>query len=194
VLRKREQRLMAGIWGAWPLSRLPLWLRGAVEFRRGFVTEARCSPVQMVSVGEMLLDSTPLEAVRLTGWFHYWLDEFLACPLLARLRTLHMAGNERGDEWTQGLASCPALGNLCRLDLRGNAIRDEGARALAQSPCLPRLDRLDLADNAIGDEGALALADSPFLADLSFLDLRGNPIGLPAEIRLWQRFGARLAL
>jgi uncharacterized protein (TIGR02996 family) len=108
-----------------------------------------------------------------------------ACPSLARLVALGLAGDyygSAGDEGAAVLAGAPRLATLEQLRLLNVDIGPEGARALAASPHLTRLQLLDLGwgsynPNHIGPGGAAALAGSSALANLSRLVLDHNGIG-----------------
>ncbi len=86
-----------------------------------------------------------------------FLAELAACPHLAAVASLDLAGNRIGAAGLAILLASPFLTNVVRLDLRANDLGDAGAMLLANATSLPALKALILADNGIGPDGARAL-------------------------------------
>jgi len=75
-------------------------------------------------------------------------------PGSVRVVELDLKQNDQlGNEGARVLAACPQLAGLQVLRLAGCGIGDEGARALAESPYLNQVTLLDLGFNPIGDAG-----------------------------------------
>lgn len=93
------------------------------------------------------------------------------------LVSLHLGGNEIGDEGAKVLATWPALSRLRHLLLRTNGLRAFGLRPLLFSNHLGRLTTLDLRGNRLGDMGAQVLARWPGLATVQELNVGQCGIG-----------------
>jgi uncharacterized protein (TIGR02996 family) len=168
---------------------LPEWsahLRGlaaGVDFRRGLPDSVSVDAGVFAARGGELFDRTRtpsgrsyLRRVHLTDPARV-LARLLACPALADVEELSLAGGDLGNGGVALLAQCPHLGRLRALDLSFNGLDDAGVRSLARSPAFPGLDRLALNDNGqITWDGVTALAESVFLAGLTDLDLGGNDV------------------
>ncbi len=95
-----------------------------------------------------------------------FLAELAACPHLAAVASLDLAGNRIGAAGLAILLASPYLVNVTRLDLRANDLGDAGAVLLAGATGLPALRTLIVADNGLGPAGERALRTIPRLAEL----------------------------
>lgn len=77
------------------------------------------------------------------------------------LHTLHMAGNDLGDEGVAHLAEAPASDTLVDVNLNRNNLSDRAAQFLIRSRHLKNLQVLRLSDNQIRKEAVDLLAGSP---------------------------------
>jgi uncharacterized protein (TIGR02996 family) len=149
ALRAREAALLDGHGKEWfgPLKKL-----GVREWvvRRGLVERVTMSARKFLANAEQLFALAPVHTVKLTT----------ARPVVGEL------------------AACPLLARLSGLDLAGNKLREAEVRSLL-SPRLSGLRRLDLSDNLLGANGVRALATSPHLAGLRRLALRGALVSWP---------------
>jgi uncharacterized protein (TIGR02996 family) len=180
---------------------LPEWtahLRGlaaGVDFRRGLPDSVSVDAGVFAARGEDLFDRTRtpsgrsyLRRVHLTDPARV-LARLLACPALAQVEELSLAGGDLGNGGVALLAQCPHLGHVRALDLSFNGLDDAAVRALARSPAFPRLERLALNDNGqVTWDGVTAVAESAFLAGLTDLDLGGNDVN-DAGVRALARSG-----
>ena len=76
------------------------------------------------------------------------------------------------------LAGFPLLTRLTSLDLYGNQIGDVGVATLVELPYLGRVRWLGLAQTGIGASGAEALAAAPTMPSLRYVHFAGNPVAL----------------
>lgn len=95
-----------------------------------------------------------------------FLAELAACPHLAAVTSLDLAGNRIGAEGLAILLASPHLVNVTRLDLRANDLGDAGAVLLASATSLPAMRRLIVRDNDLGPAGECALRTISRLAEL----------------------------
>ncbi len=102
-----------------------------------------------------------------------FLDELAACPHLAAVTSLDLAGNRIGAAGLAILLASPHLVNVTRLDLRANDLGDAGAVLLASATSLPALRTLIVRDNGLGPAGESSLRSAPGLARVE-LDLGPN--------------------
>jgi uncharacterized protein (TIGR02996 family) len=142
--------------------------RSAV-FRRGFVAELTLPAVDFLTDGAALLDSAPLECLRLRG-ASGCAEHLARVPGLARVRELGLGDCDLNAAAVRALASSPHLADLRALDVRLNYLGDEGASALA-SWRLDELRSLSLGLNRISVAGVEALLTAPTLPRLEELDL-----------------------
>jgi uncharacterized protein (TIGR02996 family) len=120
------------------------------ELRGGFVGLVRMTAADLLTHGEALLHAHPVQYVELVDAATYVTD----------------------------LAGFPLLARLTSLDLYGNQIGDVGAATLVESPYLGRIRWLGLAQTGIGASGAEALAAAPTLPSLRYVHFAGNPVAL----------------
>jgi uncharacterized protein (TIGR02996 family) len=178
-LAAREKALLEAHAGRWlgPLGEAA----SSWAFRRG-MPRVGLSVSQFVSkkfaglAGEWLREGRAQEVV-LIGTTKHW-EVLAACPLLAGLSALELAGNGMRPDGLQALLASPHLGRLHTLAVRGNQLYDAGVTALAGARW-PRLRVLDLSNNHLGQRGAQVLADSPVLAGLAALDVGQNWLRAP---------------
>jgi uncharacterized protein (TIGR02996 family) len=168
-LLDRKHPRWSGKLGAWVKEQKP-------AFERGFVARLGTTPTKFLARADEVMKAAPIQHLTLSN-AGYKLDELLASPHLARLRSLAMPHNRLRDEAIAGAAALPSLSGLTSLDLTRNRFRIEGATAIAQSPHLGKLERLVLSGNRIHDRGPEALAGSPHLANLKRLELVDCQIG-----------------
>ena len=164
-------------WGA-GLDKLVLMTR----FRRGFVEEVTMYSKRFVAEGSRLFEEQPVRAVKFadmtSGRGAAPLDELFACPLLARLHTVHFVGAPVNDDFAGHLTRSPHLAGIRRLRLQRSGISPEGLVSIMESKGLPALTELDLSDNVVIDsEHLAALSKSRALSRLEVLDLSGTSVG-----------------
>ena len=92
------------------------------------------------------------------------------------------------------LAEFPLLARLTSLDLYGNQIGDAGLATLVESPHLGRLRWLGLAQTGVGAPGAEALAAATTLPNLQYVHFAGNPVKLTPEAAAQDWDGAPLEI
>jgi uncharacterized protein (TIGR02996 family) len=158
---------------AW-LPRTPSQPTPGLAFERGFLGRVTTTATSFLDKAELLLQSAPVQHVRLTS-VKRAIPDLARCSLLRRLRSLEV--DQLGSERAVLLARSPFLDGLIRLGLRGTQVGAMGARTLAGAGALAGLRRLDLGSNSIYDRGAEALAASPHLSALESLNLGNNNIG-----------------
>ena len=91
--------------------------------------------------------------------------------------SLHLSGNNIGDEGCEAIANSRSLANLQTLILSHNSIGDEGCKAIANSSNLTNLQTLGLLSNSIGVEGWKVIANSSNLKSLQAIKLSFYEIG-----------------
>jgi uncharacterized protein (TIGR02996 family) len=183
ALRAQEAALLDGHGKEWfgPLKKLEV--QGWV-LRRGLVGHVTMPARKFLDNAEQLFALAPVHTVKLTT-ARPVIAELGACPLLARLSGLDLAGNKLQAAEVRSLLS-PRLSGLRRLDLSDNPLGPGGVQALTASAHLTGLRRLALRNVEMGEGGARALSghiDYPLeyaasvnLAGLVALDLRENMI------------------
>jgi len=179
-LVRRERALLTEHSLAWA-GALPQIVT-AYEYHRGFIDTVVMGTGKFLTHAAKLFDQAPIQSLRLTRLGQSVSGSMLAaCPELARLRHLALAGQlEFAD--LQQLLCCPHLRRLTSLAMPDwhHAIRGDFSgpvilQALrTRSPA--RLERLDLDNTGISTELAQELADMPALAKLTHLNLSHNPI------------------
>jgi uncharacterized protein (TIGR02996 family) len=179
---------------------------------RGLIQELDITAAAFLKAGPALCGE-PLARLRLTA-AEGRIGKVLACPALAGVRELTLAGCPLADEDVQALADSPRLARLHTLRLTYCGISAERTAVLAGSPHLGNLRTLDLSHydrrdsdpnnapnrnrlphgplNQIGDEGLAAIAASPHLGRLETLIVANNWIYRAGAGQLWSttRLGA----
>lgn len=173
-LTMTERRLLARRRAEWeaPFHGLATGL----EFRRGFVDEARVPARLFVGRAAALFAAAPVRHLHLLD-VGGWLPAVVRSPYLGRLTALTAFAQHLGADLARAVAGCRSLGGLRALHLGRNRLGDGGAAALAGSPVLAGLEVLDLSENDIGEAGAAALAGSPHFGRLRRLELAHNRVG-----------------
>jgi Leucine Rich repeat len=113
----------------------------------GRVESVSLSGRAFVSLAGPLFDSNPPREVRLVA-VRWYLDELAACPHLARVERLNLAGNRIGPDRMRLLAGSPFL-RASALDLTNNGLGAEGIAALLSAPWANHLRGLRLAGNGL---------------------------------------------
>lgn len=217
-LTRRERQLLGAHGREWAA---PVAGKGlSWTFRRGFIEGVNVAAPTFLSRAADLFAAAPIRHVRLVS-IGPNAPRLAACPALARVASLDLAGcrpgpgqlavllaspyltrletlNLRNDGlWSSGvevLVQSRVLASLTRLELGNNQLHDAGAVRLAACPRLTRLRRLGLRWNGIGNAGAVALATSPHLSGIVTLDLRHNYVGDQGSQVLRERLGERVRL
>jgi uncharacterized protein (TIGR02996 family) len=191
----------------------------ASAFGRGFVEEVTMSAARFLRRAGWLYGRAPVRRVRLTRAAGL-IGRLAACPHLARLAGLSLAGNRLVGPEAVDLARCPHLDGLTHLDVSvnrvgprgavallerlagrpgaavefgGNRLGPAGAAALARSPGLATHTALLVGSNRMGDGAIAALLDSPYTESLRVLDLTDNEAGGAAVAALAGRARPALA-
>ena len=148
------------------LSGAPAWaapvsaLAGGWQFERGFIWRASLTAEAFLAHGAELLSLAPITHVELTS-VKPVLEKLLESPLLLRVQSLSLAGNELNDEDAMRLATSTNLAHIWWLDLSQNPIGQTGLRAIIRWPGLAGLWYLGLNGNpfdpreTFGHEGAV---------------------------------------
>lgn len=150
-------------------------LATGLEFRRGFVDEARVPARLFVRQAARLFAAGPVRHLHLLD-LGGSLPAAFASPYLGRVAALTVYAQHAGAGLGRAVAGSPHLGGLRELFLGRNRLRDAGAAALAASPNLPNLESLDLSENDLSGEGAGAVAAGHWPV-LRHLELGHNPLG-----------------
>lgn len=151
-------------------------LATGLEFRRGFVDEARVPARLFVRRAAALFAAGPVRHLHLLD-VGGWLPAVLRSPYLGRLAGLTAYAQHLRAELARGVAGCRRLAGLRELHLARNRLGDAGAAALAASPVLAGVEVLDLSENDIGEVGAAAVGGSPYFGKLRRLELAHNRVG-----------------
>ena len=195
----RERELVTKYAKRWLAAEFPAWaaqqLANAVEwsghpFTRGFVEYAQFHPLSFVARGHDLFDRTPLVGLEFSVKNLAALHRLVACPHLARVRSLDVWGRgmaSLGNRGAEILAECPFLGNLETLDLWQAGLTDAGLAVLARSTAFPELRELDVPDSPFTLAGLEMLLSSPLLPRLEVI--RQNTIPRTDANLIW--FGER---
>jgi uncharacterized protein (TIGR02996 family) len=181
-LRQRESDLLREHFLTWaaPVDGL---VRNA-RFRRGFVEQVTVTFADLIHQGDRVFDAAPVSHLVIVGAWPSRGDP-LACPHLARVRTLDFRDNIINADAAALLGHCEYLHDLGGLVLRLNPLTDAGLAALAGCRNMPRLETLDLQCTSLNDgTGVEALANSPLCANLTRLVLGGNQLGEGAVLPL----------
>lgn len=109
-------------------------------------------------------------------------------PGAVRVRRIDLGHNDLGDAGARVIAACPHLAGLRELRLAGCGIGDDGARALAESPHLNQLVALDLGNNPIADPGFRAFLDTPHMRSLCRLGVPGIGVSIRMRRALEHRY------
>ncbi len=151
-------------------------LATGLEFRRGFVEEAKVAARTFVRRAHELFAAGPVRHLHLLD-VGSSLDAALRCPYLSRLSALTVYAQHAGEPLARAVAGSGHLSGLKALHLGRNRLEDDAADHLAGSAVLAGLEVLDLSENELGETGAGALAASPHLGGLRRLELAGNRLG-----------------
>ena len=160
----------------------PVWaapfrgLATGLEFRRGFVDEARVPAAVFVRRAARLFAAGPVRHLHLLD-LGGALPAAFASPYLGRLSALTVYAQHAGDGLGRAVAGSPHLGGLKALYLGRNRLRDAGVAALAGSSGLTSLETLDLSENDLSESGARAVAAAFHWPHLRELDLCHNRLG-----------------
>jgi uncharacterized protein (TIGR02996 family) len=178
---RRGEELLAAHKNRWlqPLGLQP----NEAEFERGFVVDVDLAAAKFLALADALMSGTPLRKARLTGLAGR-VEQLAALPLLGKLTSLVLRGNNIGSNGVAVLVASPHLARLEKLDLGRNNIGPEGVASLVNSPHLEELYSLMLDHNAVGDDGAVALAGWSSGDRLRFLELADNNIRRRGAIAL----------
>jgi hypothetical protein len=115
--------------------------------RDGRVLSVSLSGRSFISLAGPVLDTNPPREVRLVA-VKWYLDELAACPHLARVERLSLAGNRIGPEGMTLLAGSPFL-RAAVLDLTNNGIGPNGNETLLAAPWRYHLRELHLNGNGL---------------------------------------------
>lgn len=156
------------------------------EFSRGFVHHLEMRAADLLRHHALVARSVPLSSLRLVECGERGvLDRVAALPILKRLRTLDLSGNDLDELDLERLLDTESLEELRTLRMNENSYGYDAVGAVASSRALWKLEVLEMRRNNLRDESAVLLGDARSLTGLKVLDLRGNAIsgGGQTELR-----------
>jgi uncharacterized protein (TIGR02996 family) len=173
--RRSENALMVRHGAKWA-AHLARHARGW-QFVRGFIELVGLDAETFLRVAGRIAAHDPVrhwDLTRAAGRLH----EVAAHPVLARARSLSLAGNDLTDDDVRGLARAPRLPELLWLDIGGNPrLGVASLEALAAAPALQALEVVEL--DGIGSRSPLHRPAYDWDGTLVTVDR--NPIGEALE-------------
>lgn len=124
-----------------------VWISGST-IHRGLVAGVEMNAATFLESGHEVFARTPIQHLDLVG-VKPLLAEILNSPLLARVQTLNLKGNDLDDNDVMMLAASPSVRRLVYLCLWSNRIGDAGLEAIAASENLAGLRILEFGGNLV---------------------------------------------
>jgi uncharacterized protein (TIGR02996 family) len=148
-------------------------LANYTSWSRGFVDKVMMYSKRFVAEGEKVFSTHPVRFVKFVDLGARGAvspRELLACPHLARLRTVQFVGEPLNDAFAKELSQCPFVASLVGLRLRRCTFSPKGLRAILESSSLPNLREMSIGE--CGRSAHLAaIAGSAALARIKDLEL-----------------------
>lgn len=158
------------------------WIKSHI-LSRGLVSLVEMDARTYIDAGHEVFARAPVQHLDLVNAKPVF-AELVACPLLARVKTLRIAYGELGDAEAALLAGSPHVRQLQYLALSNNQIGEAGLEAITASPHLAGLRVLrffkNVADDPVTREGT-EISGDPFY----------EPAG-PIQARLEAKYGRKV--